>query len=199
MLAAFGIVARLYDIQLVDSNNNPIEPNGEVRVELTLPSKTLENDKTYTLYHIADNLAEYELMDSTIRNGNIEFYTTHFSYYAIVISDKVVSFLWLWILLGVLGVLLLQAIIIIIVKTRKYKITFISRGNIQVKSVKYKKDERVILPKPERLGYIFGGWYIDSKFSQPANIKTMPNQNIMLYAKWYEDPITIGLRVKKNK
>ena len=59
--------------------------------------------------------------------------------------------------------------------------------------------ERVILPKPERLGYIFGGWYIDSKFSQPANIKTMPNQNIMLYAKWYEDPITIGLRVKKNK
>ncbi len=199
LLAAFGIVARLYDIQLVDSNNNPIEPNGEVRVELTLPSKTLENDKTYTLYHIADNLAEYELMDSTIRNGNIEFYTTHFSYYAIVISDKVVSFLWLWILLGVLGVLLLQAIIIIIVKTRKYKITFISRGNIQVKSVKYKKDERVILPKPERLGYIFGGWYIDSKFSQPANIKTMPNQNIMLYAKWYEDPITIGLRVKKNK
>ena len=199
LLAAFGIVARLYDIKLVDSNNNPIEPNGEVRVELTLPSKTLENDKTYTLYHIADNLAEYELMDSTIRNGNIEFYTTHFSYYAIVISDKVVSFLWLWILLGVLGVLLLQAIIIIIVKTRKYKITFISRGNIQVKSVKYKKDERVILPKPERLGYIFGGWYIDSKFSQPANIKTMPNQNIMLYAKWYEDPITIGLRVKKNK
>ena len=199
LLAAFGIVARLYDIQLVDSNNNPIEPNGEVRVELTLPSKTLENDKTYTLYHIADSLAEYELMDSTIRNGNIEFYTTHFSYYAIVISNKVVSFLWLWILLGVLGVLLLQAIIIIIVKTRKYKITFISRGNIQVKSVKYKKDERVILPKPERLGYIFGGWYIDSKFSQPANIKTMPNQNIMLYAKWYEDPITIGLRVKKNK
>ena len=199
LLAAFGIVARLYDIKLVDSNNNPIEPNGEVRVELTLPSKTLENDKTYTLYHIADSLAEYELMDSTIRNGNIEFYTTHFSYYAIVISDKVVSFLWLWILLGVLGVLLLQAIIIIIVKTRKYKITFISRGNIQVKSVKYKKDERVILPKPERLGYIFGGWYIDSKFSQPANIKTMPNQNIMLYAKWYEDPITIGLRVKKNK
>ena len=198
LLAAFGIVARLYDIKLVDSNNNPIEPNGEVRVELTLPSKTLENDKTYTLYHIADNLAEYELMDSTIRNGNIEFYTTHFSYYAIVISDKVVSFLWLWILLGVLGVLLLQAIIIIIVKTRKYKITFISRGNIQVKSVKYKKDERVILPKPERLGYIFGGWYIDSKFSQPANIKTMPNQNIMLYAKWYEDPITIGLRVKKK-
>ena len=199
LLAAFGIVARLYDIQLVDSNNNPIEPNGEVRVELTLPSKTLENDKTYTLYHIADNLAEYELMDSTIRNGNIEFYTTHFSYYAIVISDKVVSFLWLWILLGVLGVLLIQAIIIIIVKTRKYKITFISRGNIQVKSVKYKKDERVILPKPERLGYIFGGWYIDSKFSQPANIKTMPNQNIMLYAKWYEDPITIGLRINKNK
>ena len=65
--------------------------------------------------------------------------------------------------------------------------------------MRYKKDENVILPIPKRLGYKFVGWYLDSKYTHPANIKTMPNENIILYARWKEDPITIGLVVKNKK
>ena len=201
LLANIGTINRLYDIKLVDSAGTIIEPNGEVRVTLTLPDGKFPGDgKEYKIMYINNDYSNYEEYDCRVNtDGLLEFYTTHFSYYAIVTVDKVIDYTWLWIVLGVLGLLLIQAIIVIIVKNRKYKITFISNGNIKVKDMRYKKDENVILPIPERLGYKFVGWYLDSKYTHPANIKTMPNENIILYARWKEDPITIGLVVKNKK
>ena len=201
LLANIGTINRLYDIKLVDSAGTIIEPNGEVRVTLTLPDGKFPGDgKEYKIMYINNDYSNYEEYDCRVNtDGLLEFYTTHFSYYAIVTVDKVIDYTWLWIVLGVLGLLLIQAIIVIIVKNRKYKITFISNGNIKVKDMRYKKDENVILPIPKRLGYKFVGWYLDSKYTHPANIKTMPNENIILYARWKEDPITIGLVVKNKK
>lgn len=198
LLEAFGLVSRVYDIKLVDGNGVELEPNGEVRVTLTLPSGELAGDKDYQIYHLSDNLEEYEHLDSHVKNDNIEFYTNSFSPYAIVISDKVVSLTWLWILLGVIAFLLIQVIIIIVIRSRKFTITFISKG-VKIKNMRCKKDEEVFLPTPKRLGYRFAGWYLDSKYELPANIKTMPNEDLILYARWVEDPINIGIVINEAK
>jgi uncharacterized repeat protein (TIGR02543 family) len=46
--------------------------------------------------------------------------------------------------------------------------------------VKY--DEEIYLPTPSLDGYEFIGWYMDSAFTIPYNLTTMPANNISLYA-----------------
>ena len=197
LLNDFGVLSRLYEIKLVDSKGNEIVPTSEIRVSLSLPNETLASDKTYTIVNVADDFSGYEEFKADINGDNISFYTTHFSYYGIVITDKVLDLTWLWILLGVVGFLLIQVVIILVIKNRKYHIRFITKGDIKVKELKYKKNEYIALPKPKRLGYRFVGWYLDREFKYPANMKTMPNENLVLYARWVKDPINIGFVVKK--
>ena len=197
LLNDFGVLSRLYEIKLVDSKGNEIVPTSEIRVSLSLPNETLASDKTYTIVNVADDFSGYEEFKADINGDNISFYTTHFSYYGIVITDKVLDLTWLWILLGAVGFLLIQVVIILVIKNRKYHIRFITKGDIKVKELKYKKNEYIALPKPKRLGYRFVGWYLDREFKYPANMKTMPNENLVLYARWVKDPINIGFVVKK--
>lgn len=199
LLQEYGQVSRFYDIKLVDAKGNEIAPSSEVRVTLSLPNEEITVDKTYSIVNIKDDLSDWQEIESYLKDGNLEFFTTHFSYYAIVVTDKAIDFTWLWIVLGVAGFLLVQVIIIVIIKARRFKIRFISKGNVKVKEIKYRKNMSVTLPTPSRIGYKFVGWYLDQEFKYPANIKTMPNENLILYARWIEDPLTIGLKVKKAK
>ena len=199
LLQEYGQVSRFYDIKLVDAKGNEIAPSSEVRVTLSLPNEEITVDKTYSIVNIKDDLSDWQEIESYLKDGNLEFFTTHFSYYAIVVTDKAIDFTWLWIVLGVAGFLLVQVIIIVIIKTRRFKIRFVSKGNVKVKEIKYRKNMSVTLPTPSRIGYKFVGWYLDQEFKYPANIKTMPNENLILYARWIEDPLTIGLKVKKAK
>lgn len=40
------------------------------------------------------------------------------------------------------------------------------------------------LPKPEKLGYTFGGWYEDPEFQKPVSQNYLTTGDITLYAKW---------------
>ena len=46
----------------------------------------------------------------------------------------------------------------------------------------------VVLVKPIRDGYIFGGWYTDSKFTSPIEvIDSTTGKNVTIYAKWIKE------------
>lgn len=78
-----------------------------------------------------------------------------------------------------------------------YKITYkTNSGTFDktiVKPTKYTVlDETITLPTPERKYYIFKGWFLDSKFTQPiSSIEAGSNGNITLYAKWEGQSYTI--------
>ena len=199
LLTEFGRLSRLYNIKLVDANGNTIQPEGQVRIALTLPNEELKGNERFSIVNIKDDISGYTLFDSNSEDGTIIFNTTHFSYYGIIITDKIVDWTWLWVLLGVVAFILLQFLIVLLIKNRRFRIRFISKGDVKVRELKYKKDEKVSLPTPQRLGYRFVGWYLDSEFKHPAHITTMPNENLILYARWQEDPLTIGLIVKNCK
>ena len=199
LLTEFGRISRLYNIKLVDANGNTIQPEGQVRIALTLPNEELKGNERFSIVNIKDDISGYTLFDSNSEDGTITFNTTHFSYYGIIITDKIVDWTWLWVLLGVVAFILLQFLIVLLIKNRRFRIRFISKGDVKIRELKYKKDEKVSLPKPQRLGYRFVGWYLDSEFKHPAHITTMPNENLILYARWQEDPLTIGLIVKNRK
>ncbi len=40
------------------------------------------------------------------------------------------------------------------------------------------------LTDPTKAGYVFEGWYADEELSEPFTLKTMPTENIVIYAKW---------------
>lgn len=46
------------------------------------------------------------------------------------------------------------------------------------------KSPAVELPKPARLGYTFGGWYLDEALSKPAGPSYTPQSDVKFYAKW---------------
>ncbi len=85
-----------------------------------------------------------------------------------------------------------------------YKITYNLNGGINNKAnpVTYgllKSDLK--LNKPTRKGYIFAGWYKDSKLTQPITaVKKASQGNISLYAKWTKITVkTVSLNSVANK
>jgi uncharacterized repeat protein (TIGR02543 family) len=44
--------------------------------------------------------------------------------------------------------------------------------------------ENLSLPKPNRLGFSFQGWYLDEAFTKPLTQTKMPAEDLYLYAKW---------------
>lgn len=45
------------------------------------------------------------------------------------------------------------------------------------------------LPKPEKEGYVFQGWFADPELKYPFYTERMPDRNICLHAKWESPPI----------
>ena len=67
----------------------------------------------------------------------------------------------------------------------KYVISFNSNGGNSIEQIilEYKKELKD-LEIPTRKGYIFAGWFKDQELTNEFNLKTMPSEDIILYAKW---------------
>ena len=65
-----------------------------------------------------------------------------------------------------------------------HTIYFDTQGGAPVKPLHKRRSQLVIMPKAEKPGCIFGGWFFDKECTRPALISTMPRENVKVYAKW---------------
>jgi len=80
-LEGIGGSFRLYDITLLGTDGSTIQPNGKVKVSIPVPEGMKED--LIAVYGInADGTKT--LLESSVENGYVVFYTGHFSLYAIV-------------------------------------------------------------------------------------------------------------------
>lgn len=75
-----------FDITLVDSNGDTVQPNGKVKVSIPLPEK-YKGLNNLGIYYIDSN-AKAEKLESKIENNCITFETDHFSTYALVAEKE---------------------------------------------------------------------------------------------------------------
>ncbi len=69
-------------------------------------------------------------------------------------------------------------------------ITFVTNvAGMEVKPITGEVLSPLKLPKPERYGYTFGGWYVYSELDVPYDKDYMPYRDLTLYAKWTLDGI----------
>lgn len=52
--------------------------------------------------------------------------------------------------------------------------------------------------EPVREGYKFGGWYTDAAGANPYAFTVFPKENIVLYAKWVNDPAYVYVTYNGN-
>ena len=82
--------------------------------------------------------------------------------------------------------------------TQTYTAQFDTNGGSAVDKVKTDKNGKIERPAdPTKEGYIFVGWYSDSKLTKPFDFSTELTANSTLYAKWKENNeiiLTIGSR-----
>lgn len=71
----------MFDLSLIQ-NGVEVQPNGDVRVTITIPDE-YKNVENLVIAYIADD-GKIIYIDSSIENGKISFTTNHFSLYAIV-------------------------------------------------------------------------------------------------------------------
>ena len=68
-----------------------------------------------------------------------------------------------------------------------YTVKFETNGAGSIESQKLQDKETVNRPKdPKKEGYVFGGWYLDKKFTQLYDFDTPVTKSFTLYAKWIE-------------
>jgi uncharacterized repeat protein (TIGR02543 family) len=77
----------------------------------------------------------------------------------------------------------------------QYTISFEENNGSVVEDITQDYATTVNEPSIEREGYSLSGWYLDSEFTQPYTFRTMPAENITLYAKWMFEPHTITLEL----
>ena len=65
-----------------------------------------------------------------------------------------------------------------------HTITFDTQGGAPIKPMHRRRSQLVIMPKAEKPGCIFGGWFFDKACTRPAVISTMPRESVKVYAKW---------------
>ena len=66
----------------------------------------------------------------------------------------------------------------------KYTLTFETNGGTSIEQVTADYGTLISIENPIKEGYIFDGWYKDESFTTKYIITTMPNENLILYAKW---------------
>jgi uncharacterized repeat protein (TIGR02543 family) len=94
-----------------------------------------------------------------------------------------------WIVIGCI----IAAIIIAVVvykcvmnyKETQFTISLYDEGVIT--NIIVKRNDRPVLPFPQRKGYRFGGWFIDSAMMTPFVPTEKITYNRMLYAKWVKE------------
>lgn len=66
----------------------------------------------------------------------------------------------------------------------KAAITFDENGGNEVDDICVAANEKITLPKPERRGYIFAGWY--DSYQRRFDLDTMPEEGVKVTAGWYK-------------
>ena len=66
----------------------------------------------------------------------------------------------------------------------QYTFVFESNGGTEFAPVTQDYNSALVLPQPQKEGYIFKGWYFDSKLEDECAVNEMPAYDSMLYAKW---------------
>ncbi|MBQ7641587.1 MAG: InlB B-repeat-containing protein [Acholeplasmatales bacterium] len=72
-----------------------------------------------------------------------------------------------------------------------YTISFNTNGGSTIESQTIKSGKTINYVEPTKSGYIFSGWYTDTKFENAFDSLTKITDNLTLYAKWTEE-ITIS-------
>ena len=75
----------LYDITLYGSDDATVQPNGTVKVSIPVPEGT--NEDLIALYRINEDGTK-TLIECTVEEGYVVFYTNHFSLYAVVEKEE---------------------------------------------------------------------------------------------------------------
>ncbi|MBU1094110.1 MAG: BMP family ABC transporter substrate-binding protein [Firmicutes bacterium] len=71
------------------------------------------------------------------------------------------------------------------VGSKEYTISFESNGGSEVASIISDGTTSFTAPQnPIKEGYLFDGWYSDAAFESIYNFKSIPSENLVLYAKW---------------
>ena len=73
---------------------------------------------------------------------------------------------------------------------QQFKISFNSEGlDTPIADMTYTAESMPALPTPERVGYIFSGWYLDSAYTIPYTdgILYLYMRDVTLYAKWEQE------------
>ncbi len=66
-----------------------------------------------------------------------------------------------------------------------YTITFVSNGGTEYQSLMVSGGHSLTLPTPQKEGYTFAGWYLDSSLSNLCSEKHIFDKDTTLYAGWY--------------
>lgn len=67
-------------------------------------------------------------------------------------------------------------------KDKKFNVHYEVNGGSSI--VDTKTDKITSAPNPSKAGNVFGGWYLDSAFSTPAEFPMELEEDVTLYAKW---------------
>ena len=129
------VLLSMYNISLMDNKEN-IQPNGFVKVKLTLTHEQIEKYENFKIIHVTDDNVQSEIKCTLIGN-EIEFETDYLSLFAIVGVDKMEtvptieptelpevvettdnSNLFMWLIVG-LGSLIVAIFIVITMKKSK--------------------------------------------------------------------------------
>ncbi len=77
----------------------------------------------------------------------------------------------------------------------EYKISFSAEGlDAPLSDLTYTAKSIPILPMPQKVGYVFGGWYFDREYhtQYQDNLLLMTMRDVTLYAKWLKEDLTVS-------
>ena len=95
----------------------------------------------------------------------------------------------------IFGTMLLISFVADLVVFYDSLVIFDTRGAAEIEPLKVESGDTISLPSPERLGYTFGGWYLDEALESSASFLILSNEDRTLYAKWDPIPYTINFNV----
>lgn len=75
-------------------------------------------------------------------------------------------------------------------RVNQYTMTFESNGGGVVNPICQDYASVLNLPTPQKMKHIFKGWYLDEALTKKCEMLTMPAENLKLYAKWEEIPVS---------
>src|SRR5690554_5707339 len=86
------------------------------------------------------------------------------------------------------AMIVLLSIILVACTTKTYHIIFETNGGNDIPRVEFSGTytlEDVEKIVPTKLGYVFGGWYLNNSFDEDSLLKYDIEDDIKLYANWY--------------